>query len=89
MYLQVQQRFSNATLLMMIHDDDDDDDRLFSSNDMVKISMDTFVQRFQPNRYENWLQGIDYGRHPEDPPNVYVPAPLPNHLEVFCEQKYD
>ena len=25
--------------------------------DMVKISMDTFVKRFQPERYDLWLQG--------------------------------
>lgn len=55
---------------------------------MVKISMDTFVKRFQPDRYENWLKGIDYGRHPEDPEDVYVPAPLPTHLDAFNNEKY-
>jgi jumonji domain-containing protein 2 len=25
--------------------------------DMVKISMETFVKRFQPERYDLWLQG--------------------------------
>lgn len=34
--------------------------------DMVRISMDTFVKRFQPDRYENWLKGTDFGPHPED-----------------------
>jgi jumonji domain-containing protein 2 len=24
---------------------------------MVKISMETFVRRFQPDKYENWLEG--------------------------------
>ena len=32
---------------------------------MVKISMDTFVQRFQPERYELWIHGKDVGVHPE------------------------
>ncbi|XP_013114415.2 uncharacterized protein LOC106092188 isoform X2 [Stomoxys calcitrans] len=56
------------------------------SNDMVKISMDTFVKRFQPDRYQAWLEGTDYGQHPEDPPNAIVPAPLPNHVDVMCNK---
>lgn len=32
---------------------------------MVRISMDTFVKRFQPEKYENWLKGLDVGPHPE------------------------
>ncbi|XP_065370031.1 probable lysine-specific demethylase 4B isoform X3 [Calliphora vicina] len=57
------------------------------SNDMVKISMDTFVKRFQPERYQAWLEGTDLGLHPEDPPNAIVPAPLPSHLDVMCNKK--
>ncbi|CAI9728298.1 lysine-specific demethylase 4C-like [Octopus vulgaris] len=34
--------------------------------DGVKISMDTFVRRFQPERYELWKMGKDIGPHPED-----------------------
>lgn len=30
--------------------------------DMVKISMDTFVQRFQPEKYDLWLQGKNLSR---------------------------
>ena len=29
-------------------------------SDMVKISMDTFVKRFQPDRYDLWVQGRDF-----------------------------
>ncbi|XP_045907809.1 lysine-specific demethylase 4A-like isoform X4 [Micropterus dolomieu] len=29
--------------------------------DMVKISMDVFVKKFQPDRYETWLAGRDVG----------------------------
>ena len=36
--------------------------------DTVNISMDCFVKRFQPERYEAWLAGRDYGHHPEDDP---------------------
>ncbi|XP_070134749.1 probable lysine-specific demethylase 4B isoform X7 [Drosophila bipectinata] len=59
------------------------------SNDMVKISMDTFVKRFQNERYDLWLEGRDVGRHPEDPPNgVPSAAPLPPHLDVLlCDKK--
>ncbi|KAK3580963.1 hypothetical protein CHS0354_006990 [Potamilus streckersoni] len=35
-------------------------------NDGVKISMDTFVRRFQPERYELWKAGRDIAPHPED-----------------------
>ncbi|XP_037954475.1 probable lysine-specific demethylase 4B isoform X3 [Teleopsis dalmanni] len=57
------------------------------SNDMVKISMDTFVKRFQSTRYQDWLEGRDLGRHPEDPPNApLTPAPLPTHLDVMCNK---
>lgn len=50
--------------------------------------MDTFVKRFQPERYQAWLEGTDYGLHPEDPPNAILPAPLPSHLDVMCNKKY-
>uniref|UniRef100_T1H200 JmjC domain-containing protein n=1 Tax=Megaselia scalaris TaxID=36166 RepID=T1H200_MEGSC len=41
--------------------------------DTVKISMQIFVQRFQPDKYEAWLSGKDYGSHPEEP-DVICPA---------------
>ncbi|KAF6031176.1 KDM4B [Bugula neritina] len=34
--------------------------------DTVKIDMGAFVRRFQPNLYELWKAGQDYGPHPED-----------------------
>ncbi|XP_055838906.1 putative uncharacterized protein DDB_G0291608 isoform X2 [Episyrphus balteatus] len=57
------------------------------SNDMVKISMDTFVKRFQPDRYQAWLEGTDVGQHPEDPPNALTVAPPPTQLDVLCNKK--
>ena len=30
--------------------------------------MDPFVKRFQPDRYEKWMQNLDIAPHPEDPP---------------------
>ncbi|KAI8037116.1 hypothetical protein M5D96_009863 [Drosophila gunungcola] len=44
-------------------------------SDMVKISMETFVRRFQPERYENWLRGQDLGCHPEEPGKICAAAP--------------
>lgn len=52
---------------------------------MVKISMDTFVKRFQPDRYELWLAGKDVGHHPEDPSRVYA-APLPTENDILCNK---
>lgn len=43
--------------------------------DMVKISMDTFVKRFQPDRYELWKEGRDIGPHPEEPEKVSAAPP--------------
>ena len=32
--------------------------------------MDTFVKRFQPDKYEDWKNGRDIAPHPEDPEDV-------------------
>jgi len=37
-------------------------------SDTVRIDMDVFVQRLQPEKYELWRQGKDKTRHPEDWP---------------------
>uniref|UniRef100_A0A182MVT6 JmjC domain-containing protein n=1 Tax=Anopheles culicifacies TaxID=139723 RepID=A0A182MVT6_9DIPT len=47
----------------------------YCSTDMVKILMDTFVKRFQPERYEAWMDGTDFGPHPEDPTCIVGPPP--------------
>ncbi|ELT97210.1 hypothetical protein CAPTEDRAFT_153956 [Capitella teleta] len=36
------------------------------SKDMVRISMDCFVKKFQPEKYELWKVGKDVAPHPED-----------------------
>lgn len=41
---------------------------------MVRISMDTFVKRFQPEKYEMWLKGLDKGPHPESSSNESSPV---------------
>lgn len=40
------------------------------SPDNVKFSMWTFIKRFQPERYELFLEGRDVGPHPEDQSNL-------------------
>uniref|UniRef100_A0A1B0CN51 [histone H3]-trimethyl-L-lysine(9) demethylase n=1 Tax=Lutzomyia longipalpis TaxID=7200 RepID=A0A1B0CN51_LUTLO len=59
----------------------------FCTNDMVQISMDTFVKRFQPERYEAWLMGNDMGVHPEGPANVILPANPPSEQDLLCNKK--
>ncbi|XP_049541544.1 probable lysine-specific demethylase 4B [Anopheles darlingi] len=56
----------------------------YCRSDMVKISMDTFVKRFQPERYEAWMDGTDFGPHPEDPSHVV--GPPPRHVEYADEK---
>ncbi|XP_015912038.1 lysine-specific demethylase 4A [Parasteatoda tepidariorum] len=56
-------------------------------NDCVKICMDIFVRKFQPERYELWKAGKDIGSHPEDPARQYA-APAPKKLELaLCAQR--
>ncbi|CAL1299583.1 unnamed protein product [Larinioides sclopetarius] len=50
-------------------------------NDCVKICMDIFVKKFQPDRYELWKAGKDFGTHPEDPSRHYA-APPPRKVEL-------
>ena len=54
---------------------------------MVKISMDTFVKRFQPDRYDLWVQGKDIGYHPEDFSRQCA-APPPTQKDVLVNKKY-
>jgi jumonji domain-containing protein 2 len=49
--------------------------------DSVKICMDTFVQRFQPEKYEDWLNGTDLTPHPES--GLIIPPPK---REMVVEQ---
>jgi hypothetical protein len=34
--------------------------------DMVRISMDCFVKRYQPDLYDQWVAGLDRAPHPHD-----------------------
>ena len=49
-----------------------------SRDDMVRISMDTFVRRLQPDRYELWKEGKDMGHHPEDKSRESAAPPPPD-----------
>lgn len=53
--------------------------------DTVKINMDTFIQRFQPEKYDLWLQGKDFGCHPEIPGKLYA-APHPSPEEILGDK---
>ncbi|GLH09727.1 Probable lysine-specific demethylase 4B [Gryllus bimaculatus] len=58
----------------------------FCRGDTVKISMETFIKRFQPERYDLWLQGKDVGAHPEDPSRHYA-APPPKRDVIPSSEK--
>lgn len=44
--------------------------------------MDTFVKRFQSERYELWLTGKDLGPHPEEPSRCSI-APPPTSSDIL------
>lgn len=51
--------------------------------------MDIFVKTFQPDRYENWLNGQDYGPDPKDP-SLITAAPSPYVYEdEYYTKKYN
>lgn len=41
----------------------------------MNISMELYMETFQPEKYESWVLGKDMGCHPED--NTHGPAPPP------------
>lgn len=54
--------------------------------DNVKFSMDTFVQRFQQDKYDDWINGTDLGSHPEDPAKVVTAAPKPSYADIVANK---
>ncbi|KAF2356401.1 JmjN domain [Trinorchestia longiramus] len=54
-------------------------------SDMVKISMDTFVKRFQPDRYDLWIAGKDVGQCPQDPSRSTA-AVQPSISDILCNK---
>lgn len=60
--------------------------RCYCKPDNVQISMDCFVKRLQPDRYNSWLAGEDYGCHPEEPNLKPTAAPRPS-VEEFLQNK--
>ncbi|CAI6372589.1 unnamed protein product [Macrosiphum euphorbiae] len=57
--------------------------------DSIKISMDTFVKRIQPEKYELWLKGNDIGTHPEDPSCTPVMRMPSKSLNIKCTSSTD
>ena len=55
------------------------------SSDTVQISMDCFVKRFQPERYELWKAGKDIGAHPEDDISRIYPHSSRKTDKVICQ----
>ncbi len=48
----------------------------------VSFSMDPFVQKFQPERFDDWVNKRDIAPHPMDPPEV-VEGENVNHIFLF------
>ena len=57
--------------------------RCYCRPDNVHISMDCFVKRLQPDQYEDWLNGKNYGKHPEEPNAKPTPAVPPSAEEYL------
>ena len=49
--------------------------------------MNFIVKRLQPDRYDNWLAGRDYERHPEEPNGKLSAAPAPSLKELTLHNK--
>lgn len=62
--------------------------RCFCRPDTVNISMDCFVKRFQPEKYEKWLAGEDLGHHPTDEQktSAMTIAPAPSAEEFLINR---
>ncbi|KAG9511093.1 putative lysine-specific demethylase 4B, partial [Fragariocoptes setiger] len=56
-------------------------DRCTCSSESVKISMEAYVRKYQPDRYHNWLRGIDIGPDPRNPKHI-GPAPKPTTFDL-------
>lgn len=49
--------------------------------------MDTFVKRFQPGKYDDWISGTDVGPHPEDSVTEAAAAPIPSDQDILVNKK--
>lgn len=52
------------------------------STESVRISMQTFVKRYQSDRYEKWIQGKDICEDPRDPRHRAA-APKPTDYDLY------
>lgn len=58
------------------------------SSESVKISMQTFVKRYQADRYEKWIRGQDICKDPREPRHLAA-APKPSEFDLYimgCEE---
>lgn len=57
--------------------------------DAVKISMDAFVKRFQPDKFDIWMAGEDSTPHPEHKGQMKVCTPVISKKMSFKERNPD
>ncbi|XP_054162658.1 lysine-specific demethylase 4C-like [Oppia nitens] len=62
--------------------------RCVCRSDSVQISMEAFVKKYQPDRYELWLQGKDIGPDPKDLTHICA-APAPSKYEKDIMSKFN
>lgn len=61
---------------------------IFISSNAVHISMDTFVKRYQSEKYAQWRNGNDRSTHPEQPLLDTTAARAPLVQDVLINIKY-
>ena len=53
--------------------------------------MDNFVKKFQPDRYDDWINKRDIAPHPDDPPEVVAEIKMraenPEAYKAMMEEK--
>ncbi|CAM4802777.1 unnamed protein product [Rotaria magnacalcarata] len=60
-------------------------------HDMVKIGMDRFVRKYQPELYDDWSRGINVTSHPEDEQmlknntTIVRSSPTKTRLPIHCK----
>ncbi len=63
------------------------DNIIIATNPCFNLSKQQNVIVFETPRYEMWLRGEDYGRHPEEPTGKSTAAPQPTAEEFIFNPK--
>ena len=64
-------------------------DQCMCRRNMVRISMDCFIKRYQPDMYEQWKAGLDLAPHPQDEYVRLYGGKVGKHGRYIGLQEYD